>query len=72
MILFVSLINPGGVLWSKETLSKIRKRYCHEENVIVISDEVHSDLIFSKHHIYLFNLDDDMVGQSIVLHSPGK
>ncbi|MBG5891927.1 PatB family C-S lyase [Providencia rettgeri] len=72
LFLFVSPHNPGGVLWSKETLSKI-KRYCHEENVIVISDEVHSDLIFSKtSHIPFFNLDDDMVSQSIVLHSPGK
>lgn len=72
LFLFVSPHNPGGVVWSKETLSKI-KRYCHNEGVIVISDEVHCDLIFSEEsHTPFFDINNDITNQSVVLHSPGK
>lgn len=72
LFLFVSPHNPGGVVWDKETLLKI-KRFCHEEGVIVISDEVHCDLTLTdKKHIPFFNVDDDMENQSVVLHSTGK
>ncbi|EGT4252794.1 aminotransferase class I/II-fold pyridoxal phosphate-dependent enzyme [Citrobacter amalonaticus] len=36
LFLFVSPHNPGGVVWDKETLLKI-KCFCHKEGVIVIS-----------------------------------
>ncbi|HGP2816286.1 TPA: MalY/PatB family protein [Salmonella enterica] len=72
LFLFVSPHNPGGVVWDRETLLKI-KRFCHEEDVTVISDEVHCDLTLTdKKHIPFFNIDDDMDNQSVVLHSTGK
>lgn len=72
LFLFVSPHNPGGVVWDKDTLLKI-KRYCHEEGVIVISDEVHCDLTLTdKKHIPFFDIDEDMENNCVVLHSPGK
>ena len=36
--------NPSGNIWDKETLQKIGQ-LCYENNVIVISDEIHCDLV---------------------------
>lgn len=38
--------NPGGKVWSKETLSTIDE-ICSRHNVLVVSDEVHADMV---HH----------------------
>ena len=42
--------NPGGKVWSKEDLTKMAA-LCQQYNVLVLSDEIHSDLIFkpNKH-----------------------
>ncbi|ROR99420.1 MalY/PatB family protein [Raoultella terrigena] len=72
MFLLVSPHNPGGVVWDRHTLTKI-KRYCHEEGVVVVSDEVHCDLTLDgKYHLPFFALNDATDSQSIVLTSIGK
>jgi cystathionine beta-lyase len=72
VFLLVSPHNPGGVVWRKETLSKIQ-RCCHDENVVIISDEVHCDLVFSEEpHTPFFDIDKDTANQSVILHSSGK
>ena len=35
--------NPGGIVWTKEQLAKIGK-LAYENNVVVLSDEIHCDL----------------------------
>lgn len=35
--------NPGGRVWSKEELSEVAE-ICYENNVLVLSDEIHADL----------------------------
>ena len=42
--------NPGGKVWSKEDLARMAS-LCQQYNVVVVSDEIHSDLIFepNKH-----------------------
>ncbi|WP_409309749.1 MalY/PatB family protein [Pectobacterium sp. B1J-3] len=72
VFLFVSPHNPGGVVWDQETLSKV-KHYCHEEGVIIVSDEVHCDLTLpGKCHIPFFAIDDIVDSEAIVLTSIGK
>lgn len=45
MFLFCSPHNPLGIVWKKEEIEKIVK-LCAKNNVLLISDEIHSDLIF--------------------------
>lgn len=45
--------NPAGICWPEEVLKKI-DALCHANNVLVISDEIHSDLMLTnKKHIPL-------------------
>ena len=41
--------NPVGRVWTKEELAKIGD-ICLKHNVIVVSDEIHSDFVFQKKH----------------------
>lgn len=42
--------NPGGKVWSREDLTKMAA-LCKQHNVLILSDEIHSDLVFkpNKH-----------------------
>ena len=39
--------NPVGIAWTKESLAKLAE-ICARHNVLVVSDEIHSDLVFDK------------------------
>ncbi len=47
LFLFCSPHNPTGRVWQREELEEIIK-ICHENRVIIISDEVHSDLVYRE------------------------
>ena len=43
--------NPLGIVWTREELSRMA-RICFENDVLLVSDEIHSDLVFhGKKHI---------------------
>lgn len=44
MLLFCNPQNPTGTIWDKEVLKRVGE-ICHENGVIVISDEIHCDLV---------------------------
>jgi cysteine-S-conjugate beta-lyase len=46
MLLLCNPHNPGGRVWKREELEELAK-ICIENKIIVISDEIHSDLILS-------------------------
>ncbi|MGB3100412.1 MAG: MalY/PatB family protein [Psychrobacillus psychrotolerans] len=51
--------NPGGKVWSKSDLTKMAA-LCQQYNVLVLSDEIHSDLIFEPNkHTPLLNVAQD-------------
>ncbi len=51
MFLLCSPHNPLGIVWSKEDLMRMEE-LCAENNVLLVSDEIHSDLVFhGKKHI---------------------
>lgn len=43
LLLLCNPHNPGGRVWSKEELKAIAD-ICHENNIVVVSDEIHADL----------------------------
>ena len=62
--------NPVGKVFSKEEIMKLLD-FCKARNILVVSDEIHCDLILSsRKHISALNLGhDDIV---ISLNSPSK
>ena len=51
IFLLCSPHNPLGIVWTKEQLQKMFE-ICHANNVLMVSDEIHSDLVFhGKKHI---------------------
>ncbi|PBJ10141.1 MalY/PatB family protein [Flavobacterium sp. ACN6] len=63
--------NPVGRVWTKEELQRIGDS-CIKNNVIVISDEIHADLVFKDYnHIPFASLGETYMN-SITLSSPTK
>ncbi len=64
--------NPIGIQWGEEELREIA-RVCRQNNVIVISDEIHADLmIYGNRHIPYMSVSDDACCNSIMLGAPSK
>lgn len=64
--------NPVGRVWTREELEKIVK-LCKENNVLIFSDEIHSDLIFPGHkHIPTLNVSKDAENITISAMAPSK
>ncbi len=64
--------NPGGMVWTSEELSKLSS-ICLENNIMVISDEIHSDLIHNKHkHIPFATLSEEAANNCVVCMAPSK
>lgn len=64
--------NPGGVVWDKETLVQLAE-ICYDNNILVISDEIHSDLAFDgNQHIPFASVSDKAAAISITFMAPSK
>lgn len=64
--------NPGGRVWTREELTEVA-RICHEEGVIVISDEIHADLTLPPHrHTTYATVSEEARLNSIVFMAPSK
>lgn len=64
--------NPAGVCWSKETLQRLAD-FCYEHNIIVISDEIHSDMaLFGNRHVPFASVSERAADISITFTAPTK
>lgn len=64
--------NPAGRVWTREELIRIGE-ICQRNNVIVISDEIHCDLVFEGHrHIPFASISKAFSELSITCTSPSK
>lgn len=64
--------NPIGRVWRKDELQKIAE-LCLANDVIIVSDEIHSDLILKPHkHIPIASLSPEISQQTITLVAPSK
>jgi len=72
MMIFCSPHNPIGRVWTKNELEKI-SNLCLANKVLLISDEIHSDLVlFDNKHIPIWNINNDIKNNSIILNAPSK
>lgn len=63
--------NPTGKVFSLEELNKLEE-ICKKNNILIISDEIHGDLVYAKKHIPFFSISSWAKENSIVLNSPAK
>ncbi len=64
--------NPGGMVWTREELTELTY-ICLENNIMIISDEIHSDLIFDGHkHIPLASISDEVAQNCMISMAPSK
>lgn len=72
LFLFCHPHNPGGRVWTKEEMQKVAE-ICHENNVIVVSDEIHADLTLPPFkHIPFATVSEKAKNNSIAFASPSK
>lgn len=64
--------NPGGRVWTKDELVELAE-ICHQNQVLVISDEIHSDLALNGHkHIPFASVSEKAAENSITFMAPSK
>jgi cystathionine beta-lyase len=64
--------NPVGRVFQRDELIRMAE-ICLSRNLIICSDEIHSDLLFSGHqHIPLASLDREIAERTITLIAPSK
>lgn len=72
ILLFCSPHNPVGRVWKKEELEKVAD-ICLRNDVLIISDEIHNDLIMPGfEHTVMATLSDKVANNMIVLTAPSK
>lgn len=64
--------NPVGRVWSREELIRIGE-FCLSNQMVIVADEIHSDLTFSDHHhCPLASISPEFAKITITLNSPSK
>jgi cysteine-S-conjugate beta-lyase len=69
LLLLCSPHNPVGRVWSHEELTSLC-RWCEERGIVILSDEIHCDLIYAPHkHIPTARISPE---NTVMLSGPGK
>ena len=64
--------NPGGRVWNKDELKKLAE-ICSKNNILVVSDEIHSDLVLNGNkHTPFATVSNEAEQNSITLNAPSK
>lgn len=64
--------NPGGRVWTRQELVDIAE-VCYDNDILVISDEIHSDLAFAPYkHIPFASVSEKAAMNSITFMAPSK
>ena len=72
LLLLCNPQNPGGMVWRKDELEEL-SAICLENNIMVISDEIHSDLTYEGYkHIPFTRVSEEAAKISIVFMAPSK
>ncbi|QNB47846.1 putative C-S lyase [Thermanaerosceptrum fracticalcis] len=72
MLILSNPHNPGGRVWSREELERLGE-LCHKYKVMVISDEIHCDLVFRDHKYTPFaSVSSQFAENSITCVAPTK
>ncbi|NMA95721.1 MAG: putative C-S lyase [Clostridiales bacterium] len=72
MIILCNPHNPVGRVWNLEELKRL-EGLCKEYDVVLISDEIHSDIIYDGHrHIPIASLSSDIARRTVTCISASK
>jgi len=72
IILFCSPHNPIGRVWKKEELQRVAD-ICLRNNVLILSDEIHNDLVMPGYqHTVMAKLSEEVKDNIIVCTAPSK
>ncbi len=72
MLILCNPHNPVGRCWNRSELEKIAQ-ICLKHNVLIVSDEIHADLVMPgyKHEIFA-NLSPEVAAITLTMHAPSK
>lgn len=72
MLILSNPHNPAGITWDRETLVRLAD-FCYRHHIIVISDEIHSDLaLWDNQHIPFATVSPEAAACSITFGAPSK
>ncbi len=72
VLLFCSPHNPVGRVWKREELEKLGQ-LCIKKNVLIISDEIWSDIVFPAYkHLPFAAISDELAARTITCLAPSK
>ena len=72
MIILCSPHNPVSRVWKREELEKLVK-VCEEKNILIVSDEIHNDLILGEiKHTPTATISEDALQRTVTLVAPSK
>ncbi|WZL72256.1 pyridoxal phosphate-dependent aminotransferase [Clostridiaceae bacterium 35-E11] len=72
LMILCSPHNPVGRVWTKEELTRLGK-LCRKHQVIVISDEIHADLVLKGHcHIPFASISEEFAQNAVICTAPSK
>jgi len=72
MLILCSPHNPGGRVWKEEELKELAD-ICIRNNILIVSDEIHFDIVYSgNRHIVLGSISDKIRDNCVVLTAPSK
>ena len=72
MLILCNPHNPIGIAWNEDVLREVAE-ICSENNILVISDEIHAEIIHDKNvHTPFAKVSDEAEQNSITLMAPTK
>jgi len=72
MLILCNPHNPTGNVWTREELNELAS-ICIENNILILSDEIHSDIIYEGFkHVPAATISDDVANITITLMAPSK
>lgn len=69
-LLLCSPHNPVGRVWKREELEQLAE-FCLRHDLVVIADEIHNDLVFEAHTMFL-NVSPEIAQRTILCTAPSK
>ncbi len=72
MIILSNPHNPVGRAWRRDELEQIAS-VCLENNIIILSDEIHSDLVLpGNHHVPMASISPEVADITVTCMAPSK
>jgi cystathionine beta-lyase len=72
LFLLCSPHNPVGRVWTRQELTRLGE-ICLERGLVIVADEIHSDLVYSGHqHVPIASLAPEVERRTVTLMAPSK